>query len=33
MVNQLYKDRSLPLTNSVDGLFSRTIVVSIHLEG
>lgn len=32
--NQLFKgDRSLPLTNAIDELRTRMIVISIHLEG
>jgi len=34
LMNQLYKgDRSLPLTNAIDQLTTRMIVISIHLEG
>ncbi|NDC40577.1 MAG: PorT family protein [Chitinophagia bacterium] len=33
MRNQLFIDRSLPLTNALDALYTRTIVISIHLEG
>lgn len=31
--NQLFIDRSLPLTNAIQYLHTRTIVISIHLEG
>lgn len=32
--NQIFKgDKSLPLTNAIDELRTRTIVISIHLEG
>ena len=31
--NQLYRDKSLPLTNAIDQLRTRMIVISIHLEG
>lgn len=31
--NQLFQDRSLPLTNSIQSLLTRMIVISIHLEG
>lgn len=32
--NQLFRgDRSLPLTNAIEGLNTRSIVISIHLEG
>lgn len=33
LVNQIYKDGSLPLTNAIDQIRTRTIVISIHLEG
>jgi hypothetical protein len=33
LTNQLYVDRSLPLTNAIQSLLSRMIVISIHLEG
>jgi hypothetical protein len=33
LTNQLYKDGSLPLTNAIDQIKSRSIVISIHLEG
>lgn len=33
-MNQIYKgDKSLPLTNAIDELRTRMIVISIHLEG
>ena len=31
--NQLYPDHSLPLTNAIQRLLTRMIVISIHLEG
>jgi hypothetical protein len=31
--NQLYPDHSLPLTNAIQTLLNRMIVISIHLEG
>jgi hypothetical protein len=32
--NQIYRgDRSLPLSNAIEGLNTRSIVISIHLEG
>lgn len=31
--NQLYRDQTLPLTNAIDKLTTRMIVISIHLEG
>lgn len=33
LMNQIYIDRSLPLTNAIDQIRSRSIVISIHLEG
>jgi hypothetical protein len=33
LMNQLYNDRSLPLTNAIQSLHTRMIVISIHLEG
>lgn len=33
MRNQLFIDRNLPLTNALESLYTRTIVISIHLEG
>lgn len=33
LVNQLYNDKSLPLTNAIDQINTRMIVISIHLEG
>lgn len=32
-VNQLYRDATLPLTNAIDRLSTRMIVISLHLEG
>jgi len=33
LTNQLYEDHNLQLTNAIQGLFTRMIVISIHLEG
>lgn len=33
LMNQIYKDPSLPLTNAIDEIKTRSIVISIHLEG
>lgn len=33
LMNQLYHDPKIPLTNAIDGLNTRMIVISIHLEG
>ncbi len=33
MVNQIFIDRSLPLTNAIDQIRTRSIVFTIHLEG
>lgn len=34
LTNQLFRgDRSLPLSNALDGLSTRSIVISIHLQG
>ena len=33
LTNQLFIDRSLPLTNAIQSLLTRMIVISIHLEG
>ena len=33
LTNQLFPDRGLPLTNAINTLLSRMIVISIHLEG
>jgi hypothetical protein len=33
LMNQQYKDRSLPLSNAIDHINTRMIVISIHLEG
>jgi hypothetical protein len=33
LANQLYRDRGLQLTNAIDRLSTRMIVISIHLEG
>ena len=32
-MNQIYRDRNLPLTNAIDQINTRTIVISIHIEG
>ncbi len=31
--NQIFRDRSIPLTNAIETINTRTIVISIHLEG
>lgn len=33
LMNQIYRDGSLPLTNAIDQIKTRSIVISIHLEG
>lgn len=33
LMNQIYIDRNLPLTNAIDQIRTRSIVFSIHLEG
>lgn len=33
LMNQLYKDAKLPLSNAIETLYTRMIVISIHLEG
>lgn len=33
LINQIYIDRSLPLTNAIDQIRTRSIVISVHLEG
>ena len=33
LINQLYPDHHLPLTNAIQTLYTRMIVISIHLEG
>lgn len=33
LMNQIYLDRNLPLTNAIDQIRTRSIVFSIHLEG
>jgi len=33
LTNQLFIDKHLPLTNAIQSLLSRMIVISIHLEG
>jgi hypothetical protein len=33
LMNQIYKDKNIPLTNAIDQLNTRTIVISIHLQG
>ena len=33
LTNQLYPDHGLPLTNAIQSLLTRMIVISIHLEG
>jgi hypothetical protein len=31
--NQLFRDAALPLTNAIDRLSTRMIVISFHLQG
>lgn len=31
--NQIFRDRNIPLTNAIESLNTRMIVISIHLEG
>lgn len=33
LINQLYKDNTVPLTNAIQTINTRMIVISIHLEG
>jgi hypothetical protein len=33
LVDQIYRDKNLPLTNAIETINTRTIVISIHLEG
>lgn len=33
LTNQLYQDHNLQLTNAINSLYTRMIVISIHLEG
>jgi hypothetical protein len=33
LMNQIYLDRNLQLTNAIDQIRTRTILISIHLEG
>lgn len=33
LVDQIYRDKNLPLTNAIESIKTRTIVISIHLEG
>jgi hypothetical protein len=33
LMNQLYKDRNLPLTNAIQEINTRMIVISIHIQG
>lgn len=33
LINQIYTDRNLQLTNAIDQIRTRSIVISIHLEG
>ncbi len=33
LVDQIYRDPNLPLTNAIESIKTRTIVISIHLEG
>jgi hypothetical protein len=33
LMNQIYQDRNLPLTNAIDRINTRMVVISIHIEG
>lgn len=33
LMNQLYKDPNLPLSNAIDQISTRMIVISLHIEG
>ncbi len=33
LMNQIYIDKNLPLTNAIDQIRTRSILISIHLEG
>lgn len=33
LVDQIYRDQNLPLTNAIESIKTRSIVISIHLEG
>ncbi|NBX26828.1 MAG: PorT family protein [Chitinophagia bacterium] len=33
LMNQIYKDKNIPLTNAIDQLNTRSIIISIHLQG
>ena len=33
LVDQIYRDKNIPLTNAIESITTRTIVLSIHLEG
>jgi hypothetical protein len=33
LMNQVYHDKNIPLTNAIEGINTRMIVISIHLEG
>jgi hypothetical protein len=33
LVDQIYRDKNLPLTNAIESINTRSIVISIHLEG
>ncbi len=33
LVDQIYRDKNLPLTNAIESITTRTVVISIHLEG
>lgn len=33
LINQIFKDARLPLSNAIESLYTRMIVISIHLEG
>src|SRR5207253_758540 len=33
LMDQLYRDTKIPITNAIDALNTRMIIISIHLEG
>ncbi|MEY4292377.1 MAG: hypothetical protein RL624_289 [Bacteroidota bacterium] len=33
LMNQIYRDKNIPLTNAIDQFNTRSIVISIHLQG
>lgn len=33
LLNQIYRDKNLPLTNAIDVIHTRMVVISLHIEG